>query len=70
MEGWQINIELQATEWPDDLVDQLVRAWQAICQVAGSSLSPKSWPFFPLFHFFISHLSLIMDTISYLSFPS
>ena len=41
-EGWRIKTEPQATEWPNDLVAQLVRAWQAICQVMGSSLSPKS----------------------------
>ena len=45
------------TELLGDLVAQLVRAWQAICQVVGLSLSPESLSFFPLFLSRLSHLS-------------
>ena len=40
-----------ATELPSDSVAQLVRAWQAICQVMGSSPSLSHCHFFPLFIF-------------------
>ena len=49
-----------ATELSNDSVAQLIRAWQAICQVVGLSPLPESLSFFPLFLSFISHLSLIM----------
>ena len=44
---------LVATELPSDSVAQLARAWQAIYQVVGSSPSPESLSFSPLF---LSHL--------------
>ena len=46
-----MGINVTATELPNDLlVAQLARAWQAICQVAGSSPSPESLSLsFPLF---------------------
>ena len=53
-----------ATELLSDSVAQLVRAWQAICQVAGSSpslshcLSPPPPPFFLVF---ISHISFSLS---------
>ena len=44
-----------ATELPGDSVAQSVRAWQAICQVMGSSPSLNHCQFlFPCFFLFIS----------------
>ena len=51
-----------ATELPGDSVAQLVRAWQAICQVAGLSPSLSHCHCF-LFRF-ISHLSFSMTLTS------
>ena len=42
-----------STELPSDLVAQLVGAWQAICQIAGSSPSLSHCLFFHLFIFLL-----------------
>ena len=41
LDPWQLSLKYSnsATELPGDSVAQLVRAWQAICQVVGSSPS-------------------------------
>ena len=46
---WQLSLKYSnsATELPGDSVAQLVRAWQAICQVTGSSPSLSHCLFFP-----------------------
>ena len=57
LDPWQLSLKYSnsATELPSDSVAQLVRAWQAICQVAGSSPSLSHCQFlFPLY-FFHSH---------------
>ena len=63
LDPWQLSLKYlnSATEFPSDLVAQLVRAWQAICQVAGSSAS-LSYCIFSLSFFliFTSHLSFSM----------
>ena len=56
-----------ATELPSDLVAQLVRAWQAICQVAGLSPSQShcllsSLYFLVLFHAFLTLTRLRSDS--------
>ena len=58
---WQLSLKYSnsATEMRSDSVAQLVRAWQAICQVAGLSLSLSHCHFSPSFFLvFISHFSL------------
>ena len=50
--AWQLSLKYSnsATELLSDLVAQLVRAWQVICQVLGLSSSPESPSLsFPLF---------------------
>ena len=37
--GYRVKYSNSATELPSDSVAQLARAWQAICQVAGSNSS-------------------------------
>ena len=52
LDPWQLSLKYlnSATELPGDSVAQLVRAWQAICQVVGSSPSLSHRQFlFPLF---------------------
>ena len=41
LDPWQVSLKYSnlATKLPSDSVAQLVRVWQAICQVAGSSPS-------------------------------
>ena len=58
LDPWPLSALSTASELSNDSVAQLVRAWQAICQVVGLSPLPESLSFFPLS--FISHLSLIM----------
>ena len=49
LDPWQLSVKYSnsATELPSDSVAQLVRAWQAICQVAVSSPSLSHCLFFP-----------------------
>ena len=61
LDPWQLSLRHSnsATKLPGDSVAQLVRAWQAICQVASSSPSLNHCQFlFPLYfslYFFLSH---------------
>ena len=59
LDPWQINFKYlnSATKLLNDSVAQLARAWQNICQVAGSSpYRNHNLSFFPsFFHVFISH---------------
>ena len=51
-----------AAELPSDAVAQFVRAWQPICQVAGSSLSLSHCHFLPSFFLIIiSHFLFLSD---------
>ena len=60
LDPWQLSLKYSnsATELSSDSVPQLVRAWQAICQFAGSSPSLSHCQFlFPLYfslYFFLS----------------
>ena len=57
LDPWQPSLKYSnsATELLSDSVAQLVKAWQAICQVVGSSPSPESLSLsFPLFLSLIS----------------
>ena len=56
LDPWQLSLKYlsSATELPGDSVAQLVKAWQAICQVAGSSPSLSHCHFLSS-HFFLSH---------------
>ena len=51
LDSRQLSLKLpnSATELPSDSVAQLVRTWQAICQVAGSNISLSHCLFFLLF---------------------
>ena len=57
--SWQFNLKYlnSATELLGDSVAQLVRAWQAIYQVTGSSPSLSHCLFSPDFDYFLSHCS-------------
>ena len=54
LDPWQLSLKYSnsATELPGASVAELVRAWQAICQVMGSNPSRSHCQF--LFPFFIS----------------
>ena len=60
LEPWQLTLKYlnSATELPSDSVAQLVRAWQAICQVMGSSPYLSHSHF--LFHSFFLFISFIL----------
>ena len=63
LDPWQLSLKYSnsATELSSDLVAQLARAWQAICQVAGSSASLNYCIFSPsIFLIITSHLSFSM----------
>ena len=58
LDPWQLSLKYSnsVTELPSDLLVQLVRAWQAICQVTGSSPSLSHCLFSPSFSLtFLSH---------------
>ena len=55
LDPWQLSLKYS------NLAAQLARAWQAICQVAGSKILPESLSFFLSFFLIsISHLSFSM----------
>ena len=60
LDAWQLSLKFSnsTTELPGDSVAQLVRAWQAICQVAGLSPFLSHCPFSPLSYFYFSPCSL------------
>ena len=60
LDPWQLNLKYSnsATELPGDSVAQLVRAWQANCQVMGSSPSLSHCQFLFLSLFFSFSLTL------------
>ena len=64
LDPWQLSLKYSnsASELPGDSAVQLVRAWQAICQVAGSSPSlSRCLVLFPYFFLFISFLLTDFD---------
>ena len=64
LDPWQLSLKYSnsTTELPNDSVAQLARAWQAICQVMGSSPSLSHSHFFP--SFFLSDIDQVKVWLS------
>ena len=67
LDSWQLGLKNlnSATELPSDSVAQFVRAWQAICQVAGLTPLPESLSFSPPLSFSLFLTFFLTDFVTW-----